>query len=41
MSPPEVRTGHLYRGAIPFIVIQAVALAVVIAFPQVVTWAID
>jgi len=38
VCPPEVRTGHLYRGAVPFIAIQLVALLVVIIFPETVTW---
>lgn len=38
VSPPEVQTGHLYRGVIPFILIQVVALGLVIAFPEIVTW---
>jgi len=38
VCPPEVRTAHLYRGAVPFIAIQLVALLVVILFPGTVTW---
>ncbi len=41
VCPPEVRTAHLYRGVVPFIVIQAIALVVVIVFPAVVTWPLD
>jgi TRAP-type mannitol/chloroaromatic compound transport system permease large subunit len=37
VSPPEVTTSHLYRGVIPFIVIQLSLIAVLIAFPQLVT----
>lgn len=36
--PPEVKTGHIYRGVIPFITIQALALIAVIVWPELVTW---
>jgi TRAP-type mannitol/chloroaromatic compound transport system permease large subunit len=35
VAPPELRTGDIYRGALPFILIQLVALAAVILFPGV------
>ena len=41
VCPPEVKTTHIYRGVIPFIIIQLVALFLVIKFPQLVTWMID
>lgn len=34
---PEVKTLEIYRGAVPFIIIQVLVVAVVIAFPQLVT----
>jgi tripartite ATP-independent transporter DctM subunit len=34
VAPPEVTTGHLYRGIIPFLVIQVILLAVVLFFPE-------
>lgn len=37
VCPPEVRTTDIYRGVIPFIIIQAIALALVMIFPQLVT----
>lgn len=33
VAPPEVKTKHLYKGVIPFIVIQVMILAMVILFP--------
>jgi tripartite ATP-independent transporter DctM subunit len=33
VAPPEVKTTDMYRGVIPFIIIQLIALAVMIAFP--------
>ena len=38
VAPPEVKTGDIYRGAIPFIIIQALALFAVLRWPQIVTW---
>ncbi|AEB11052.1 TRAP transporter large permease [Marinithermus hydrothermalis] len=38
VAPPEVKTGHIYRGAIPFIVIQLVGLLLIILFPKLVIW---
>lgn len=36
-APPEIRTGDIYRGIVPFVAIQLLALAAVIAFPALVT----
>jgi len=38
VAPPEVTTQHLYRGIIPFVLIQLVFLATVILFPEVIFW---
>ncbi len=38
VAPPEVSTSHIYSGIIPFIVIQIIALALVIFFPETATW---
>lgn len=38
VCPPSIRTGHIYRGVIPFIVMQVIALITVIAFPEIVLW---
>ena len=38
VAPPEVTTAQIYRGAVPFIVIQVIGLLVIIVFPDVVTW---
>jgi tripartite ATP-independent transporter DctM subunit len=38
VAPPEVKTHHLYTGIIPFVIIQIVFLALVIIFPEIVTW---
>jgi tripartite ATP-independent transporter DctM subunit len=38
VAPPEVATTQIYRGAIPFIGIQALGLLLIILFPELVTW---
>ena len=37
VAPPQVKTKHLYRGIIPFIIIQVIFLTLVILFPEMVT----
>ncbi len=34
VAPPEVTTAHLYRGIVPFILIQLLLLVVVVFFPE-------
>jgi tripartite ATP-independent transporter DctM subunit len=41
VTPKEVTTGHIYRGIIPFIVIQLFMLVLIILFPELVTWLPD
>jgi tripartite ATP-independent transporter DctM subunit len=41
VAPPEVTTGAIYRGALPFILIQLVMLGVLAFFPQLATWLPD
>ncbi len=38
VAPPQVKTKQIYRGAIPFIVIQAILIAAIVFFPEIVTW---
>jgi len=38
VAPPEVTTGAIYRGAMPFILIQIAMLAILALFPQLATW---
>lgn len=38
VAPPEVKTIHLYRGIMPFVVIQLVFLALVVIYPEIVTF---
>lgn len=38
VAPPEVKTSDIYRGIIPFVGLQAVALVMVFFFPGLATW---
>jgi TRAP-type mannitol/chloroaromatic compound transport system permease large subunit len=41
VSPPEMKLNTMYKGVIPFVGIQIVALAIVMIFPDLVTWLPD
>ena len=38
VCPPEVKLTDIYRGVVPFIILQLVGLTIVILFPQLVIW---
>jgi len=38
VAPPSVKTSHIYRGIIPFTVIQGAGVALVLIFPQLALW---
>ena len=38
VCPPEIQISHIYRGVIPFVILQLLALLFVFLFPQLVTW---
>lgn len=38
VTPPEVTTGHIYRGIIPFVVFQLIGLLIVAFYPILATW---
>jgi tripartite ATP-independent transporter DctM subunit len=38
VAPPQVTTAHLYRGVVPFIALQMIALTLVWSFPWLATW---
>lgn len=37
-SPPEVKTWDIYRGVIPFVLLQALAVFLCIVFPEIILW---
>jgi tripartite ATP-independent transporter DctM subunit len=38
VAPPEVKTTDIYRGVIPFVIMQLVMLGILAAFPAMATW---
>ncbi|MBD8875521.1 TRAP transporter large permease [Roseibium polysiphoniae] len=41
VAPPELKTGDIYKGVIPFIGLQLIGLALVFFFPALATWLPD
>ena len=41
VAPPEVTTKQIYRGVIPFVAIQVLALLILAMFPELATWLPD
>ncbi len=41
VAPPEYTMGDVYRGIIPFVTIQVIGLAMLVAFPQIITYLPD
>jgi tripartite ATP-independent transporter DctM subunit len=38
VAPPNVRTGQIYKGIIPFVLLQLLGLGLVVVFPELATW---
>ncbi len=38
VAPPEIKVTDVYRGVVPFIIIQLIALILVFLFPEIATW---
>lgn len=38
VAPGNVSTGSIYRGAVPFVILQLIGIAILFAFPQLITW---
>ena len=41
VAPPTIGTLEIYRGVIPFVLLQLGALAILVSFPQIATWLPD
>jgi TRAP-type mannitol/chloroaromatic compound transport system permease large subunit len=41
VAPESLQTSDIYRGVIPFVILQLLALALVAAVPQLATWLPD
>ncbi len=38
VAPPEITLISMYKGIVPFVIIQLITLAIVVIFPELVTW---
>jgi tripartite ATP-independent transporter DctM subunit len=38
ISPPTITLGHMYRGVLPFIILQLITLILILIFPQIALW---
>ena len=38
VAPPGIKIGHIYRGIVPFVMLQIIGLALVATFPQIALW---
>ncbi|TYB34054.1 MAG: TRAP transporter large permease subunit [Flexistipes sinusarabici] len=38
VAPPGMELGHIYRGIIPFVILQVIGLILIVIFPEIVTW---
>ncbi len=38
VTPPEISTGDIYRGIIPFVFFQLIGLLIIVFFPELATW---
>jgi len=38
VAPPEISISHIYRGIIPFVILQLVGLSLMVIFPDIITW---
>ena len=38
VTPPEVQTMDIYKGIVPFVIIQLIGLVVICLIPEAVTW---
>jgi tripartite ATP-independent transporter DctM subunit len=41
VTPPEITTGDIYRGIVPFVFFQLIGLLIVVFFPKLATWLPD
>jgi TRAP-type mannitol/chloroaromatic compound transport system permease large subunit len=38
VAPPEIGTGMIYKGVIPFVALQVLAMLALFLFPELATW---
>ena len=38
VCPPSINLGHIYKGIIPFVILQLIGLGIVFMIPELTTW---
>ena len=38
VAPPEINIQHIYKGILPFVIIQVIVIILLLAFPETVLW---
>ena len=38
IAPPEVTIGDMYKGAMPFVLVQVLAVVIITVFPSLIVW---
>ncbi|MEH6823354.1 MAG: TRAP transporter large permease subunit, partial [Motiliproteus sp.] len=38
VCPPDIKLSDIYKGVIPFIILQLIALVALVMWPQIVVW---
>jgi len=38
VSPPQIKTEHIYRGIVPFVILQLIGLLICVLYPPLTTW---
>jgi tripartite ATP-independent transporter DctM subunit len=41
VAPPEIRIQEIYKGVVPFVILQVIAIVLLVIFPEIVTWLPD
>jgi TRAP-type mannitol/chloroaromatic compound transport system permease large subunit len=41
VAPPQLTTGMIYKGVVPFVILQVVGLGILFLFPGLATWLPD
>jgi TRAP-type mannitol/chloroaromatic compound transport system permease large subunit len=41
MAPPEITLGDIYRSIVPFVLVMALAMVILMVFPEIATWLPD
>ena len=36
--PPEIKIGHMFRGVIPYVILQLLGITIIVMFPKLALW---